>query len=71
MQIEYITTSQQTQTALIKLSGIKKICLDYETTGLDARVAKPRLLQICDTNEAEENRTVFVFDLFKVTYIEA
>jgi DNA polymerase-1 len=70
MQIEYITTSQQAQTALIKLSGIKKICLDYETTGLDARVAQPRLLQICDTNEAEEDRTVFVFDLFKVTDIE-
>jgi DNA polymerase I-like protein with 3'-5' exonuclease and polymerase domains len=71
MQIEYITTSEQAQTALRKLSGIKKICLDYETTGLDARVAQPRLLQICDTNETEENRTVFVFDLFKVADLEA
>jgi DNA polymerase I-like protein with 3'-5' exonuclease and polymerase domains len=70
MQIEYITTPQQAQTALRKLSQINKVCLDYETTGLDARVARPRLLQICDTSETEENRTVFVFDLFKVTDIE-
>jgi DNA polymerase I-like protein with 3'-5' exonuclease and polymerase domains len=77
MQIEYVTTQKQTEEALGKLEPIKKICLDYETTGLDARIALPRLLQLCSTDETDTDRTVFVFDLFKIpdikglkTYVE-
>jgi DNA polymerase I-like protein with 3'-5' exonuclease and polymerase domains len=70
MQIEYVTTQEQVEEALGKLKPIKKICLDYETTGLDARIALPRLLQLCSTDEADTDRTVFVFDLFKIPDIE-
>lgn len=70
MQIAYITSDQQAVKALTELEQTKKICLDYETTGLDARIAKPRLLQLCNTDEKETNRTVYVFDLFKITDIE-
>jgi DNA polymerase I-like protein with 3'-5' exonuclease and polymerase domains len=70
MQIEYVTTQKQAEEALGKLEQIKKICLDYETTGLDARIALPRLLQLCSTDEADADRTVFVFDLFKIPDIE-
>ena len=70
MQIEYVTTQKQAEEALGKLESIKKICLDYETTGLDARIALPRLLQLCSTDEADTDRTVFVFDLFKIADIE-
>ena len=70
MKVSYITTETQLQEALKELEPVSKICLDYETTGLDARIAKPRLLQICDTNQDEaNNRTVYVFDLFKVSAV--
>jgi len=70
MQIEYVTTQKHAEEALGKLKEIKKICLDYETTGLDARIAVPRLLQLCSTDEADTDRTVFVFDLFKIPNIK-
>ena len=66
MQIKYITTQQQAQEALQDLESCKKVCLDYETTGLDARIARPRLLQLCDTKEEQADRIVYVFDLFKL-----
>jgi len=70
MQINYITTQQQAKEALQALKEFKKICLDYETTGLDARIARPRLLQLCNTEEKETDRTVYVFDLFKLADIQ-
>lgn len=70
MQIAYITSDQQAVEALKELEQTKKVCLDYETTGLDARIAKPRLLQLCNTDKKETNRTVYVFDLFKITDLE-
>ena len=66
MKIFYATTQEQFQTSLEKLQDISKLCLDFETTGLDSHVAKPRLLQLCTTKEKEEERTVYVLDLFKI-----
>jgi len=64
MNINYITTQQQFDQAVKELYSFPKLCFDYETTGLDARIAKPRLLQLCTTQEGE--RTVYVIDFFKV-----
>ena len=66
MKIFYATTQEQFETSLEKLQDISKLCLDFETTGLDSHVAKPRLLQLCTTKEKEEDRTVYVLDLFKI-----
>ena len=66
MHINYITTPDTYTEVIGILTQHKKICLDFETTGLQARLAKPRLLQLCDSNPTDEDRTVYVFDLFKV-----
>lgn len=66
MHINYITTPDTYTESIGILTQHKKICLDFETTGLQARLAKPRLLQLCDSNPTDEDRTVYVFDLFKV-----
>ena len=66
MHINYITTPDTYTEAIGILTQHKKICLEFETTGLKARLAKPRLLQLCDSNPTDEDRTVYVFDLFKV-----
>ena len=66
MQIKVITDEQKYQTAVDELKEIKKLCLDTETTGLQASIAKCRLLQLCDASPDLENRIVYVFDLFKV-----
>lgn len=66
MKIQYITSQETFESALSDLAEELKICLDYETTGLDARIAKPRLLQICNTTPSDDDRTVYVFDLFKI-----
>lgn len=66
MKTFYVTDSQQYQTALNELTQIPKLCLDFETTGLDSHVAKPRLLQLCTTDEKIEERTVYVLDFFKL-----
>ena len=65
MNLFYITTQVEFEQALDKLRPIKKLCLDTETTGLDARIANVRLLQLCST-EDNDDRTVFVFDLYKI-----
>lgn len=66
MKVFYATTQDQFEKAVRELEDIKKLCLDFETTGLDSHVAKPRLLQLCTTDAKEEDRTVYVLDLFKV-----
>ena len=65
MQIRYITSNSEYQKALGELQLIPKVCLDFETTGLDSHVAKARLLQLCTTETID--RTVYVLDLFKIT----
>ena len=66
MKLNYITTKDEYEKALIELEDIKKLCLDTETTGLDARIADIRLLQLCSTEEENDDRKVYVFDLFKL-----
>ena len=66
MHINYITSRPDYTQAIKLLSDYKKLCLDFETTGLQARLAKPRLLQLCDSCPTITDRTVYVFDLFKI-----
>jgi DNA polymerase I-like protein with 3'-5' exonuclease and polymerase domains len=66
MKVKYITTQDALSEALAELKEIKKLCVDTETTGLDARIADLRLLQLCSTEEKDEDRTVYVIDCFKV-----
>jgi DNA polymerase I-like protein with 3'-5' exonuclease and polymerase domains len=71
MNILYLTEQEQADKAIAELQGIKKLCLDTETTGLQAGLAKLRLLQVCDATPVVENRTIYVFDLFKTKPTEA
>lgn len=66
MKLNYVTTQRDFEEAIKELEPIKKLCLDFETLGLDARIVEPRLLQLCSTDENEEDRTVYVIDFFKV-----
>ena len=70
MNINYITTRGQLEAAFAELWTIPKLCVDFETTGLDARMHEPRLLQLCTTQEDVEDRTIYVIDFFKCKEIE-
>ena len=65
MQLRYVTTRFDLEIVFAELWGTSKLCADFETTGLDARVHEPRLLQLCDSNPELEDRTVYVIDFFK------
>lgn len=67
MKIFYTVNNEQFEQALKELTEIPKLCLDFETTGLDSHVSKPRLLQLCSTDVNETDRTVYVIDFFKVS----
>jgi DNA polymerase I-like protein with 3'-5' exonuclease and polymerase domains len=69
MKINYITDNNEALKALSDLKHYTKICADTETTGLQATVAKCRLLQVCDASPVVENRTIYVFDLFKTSVV--
>lgn len=71
MNIKYITTAEEFQAGIKALSNEPKICLDFETTGLQAGIAKPRLLQLCSADPSIEDKTIYVFDLFKYNDITA
>lgn len=66
MQVRYIQTAEQFNKALPELEKISKMCLDCETTGLQATIAKIRLLQLCDATPEIDDRIVYVIDLFKI-----
>jgi DNA polymerase I-like protein with 3'-5' exonuclease and polymerase domains len=66
MKINYITTLENYTKAIEILTQSQKICLDFETTGLQARLAKPRLLQLCDSDPINKDRIIHVLDLFKI-----
>ena len=66
MKIFYVTSNEQYREALRELIDIPKLCLDFETTGLDSHVARARLLQLCTTDEKAVDRMVYVLDLFKI-----
>jgi DNA polymerase I len=50
---------------LEELAEVKKLALDTETTGLDARIASCRLLQLCSAEVAEPDE-VYIFDLWHI-----
>lgn len=67
MKIDYVKTDEAFKSALKELQEIPKLCLDFETTGLDPHIARARLLQLCSTETEVDERTVYVLDLFKIT----
>jgi len=66
MHVEIVQNKTSYEKAIEKLKAIKKLCLDTETTGLQATIAKCRLLQLCDASPEISDRTIYVFDLFAV-----
>lgn len=71
MRVHYVTTDKECGDALSEIKEIYKLCLDFETTGLQATIAKPRLLQLCDASPTIDDRTIYVFDLFKINTTKA
>lgn len=65
MKTIYLTENTEAESALRELEQIPKLCVDTETTGLQAGVAKIRLLQLCSAEPNAVNRIIYVFDLFK------
>jgi hypothetical protein len=47
MKVFYVTTQDQFNKAVNELNDIKKLCLDFETTGLDSHVGAGQNC-ICD-----------------------
>ena len=70
MNVSYLKTQEAALNALTELKAISKLCVDTETTGLQPGLAKPRLIQLCNTDAADGNRTIYVFDLFKTSVID-
>ena len=70
MIVKYLTEQTKAEEALKELEQITKLCVDTETTGLQPGLAKPRLIQLCNTDAADENRTIYVFDLFKTNVVD-
>ena len=70
MKLRYITTRDEFEAALADLWTIPKLCVDTETTGLDARVREVRLIQLCTTTAEVDDREVFVIDCFKVKSLD-
>ena len=66
MNLLYLTSQDKFDEALVQLDKIKKLCIDTETTGLDARIADVRLIQVCSTEENDDDRDIYVFDMFKI-----
>lgn len=69
MKITVVKDDQDALAAVSDLENFSKICLDMETTGLQATIAKPRLLQVCDASPKVQDRTIYVFDLFKTNVV--
>lgn len=65
MNVFYLDTDQKAADAIKALEAVSKLCLDTETTGLQPRIAEPRLVQLCETTPGNKNRDIYVFDLFK------
>jgi DNA polymerase I-like protein with 3'-5' exonuclease and polymerase domains len=70
MNVNYVNTSEKAADAISELKRIPKLCLDTETTGLQAGIARPRLLQLCEATPNNKQRDIYVFDLFKISASE-
>lgn len=70
MKTQYLQDQQKALKALKEIESIPKLCADTETTGLQPGLAKPRLIQLCNTDPADTDRTIYVFDLFKTDIVK-
>jgi ribonuclease D len=66
MKTVYLTDNSEAEKAVDELHEFAKLCVDTETTGLQAGVASVRLLQLCSAIPTLTERIVYVFDLFKL-----
>ena len=65
MKIHFAESHDKQLEFLEELKDVKKLALDTETTGLDARIATCRLVQLCSAEEAEPE-DVYIFDLWNI-----
>lgn len=65
MKIHFAESHDKQLEFLKELKDVKKLALDTETTGLDARIATCRLVQLCSAEEAEPE-DVYIFDLWNI-----
>lgn len=65
MKIHFAESHEAQLKFLEELADVKKLALDTETTGLDARIANCRLLQLCSAEVAEPDE-VYIFDLWHI-----
>lgn len=65
MKIHFAESHEAQLEFLAELKDVTKLALDTETTGLDARIASCRLLQLCSA-EVAEPEDVYIFDLWNI-----
>lgn len=65
MKIHFADSHDKQLRLLDELKEVKKLALDTETTGLDARIATCRLVQMCSAEEVEPEN-VYIFDLWNI-----
>jgi hypothetical protein len=66
MQVNFIQTKDQYKEALSKLREISKLCLGYRNHGAPGFVGTLSVAAALRCGADSEDRTVYVFDLFKV-----
>lgn len=65
MKINFLDSQDKAETVIDSLKNVKKLALDTETTGLDARISQCRLLQLCSA-ETIDPQDIYIFDLWKI-----
>ena len=65
MNINYADSPTLADAFLDQLDAVQKLALDTETTGLDARIARCRLIQLCSAETADP-QDIYIFDLWKI-----
>lgn len=65
MKIHYADSPTLADAFLDQLDLVQKLALDTETTGLDARIARCRLITLCSAETADPE-DIYIFDLWKI-----
>lgn len=65
MKIHFADSPTQADACLAALADVQKLALDTETTGLDSRIARCRLIQLCSAETAEPE-DIYIFDLWNI-----
>lgn len=65
MNIKYADSPTLADAFLDQIEAVQKLALDTETTGLDARIARCRLIQLCSA-ETSDPEDIYIFDLWKI-----